>query len=199
MAYQLVFPELAEALRLALKEDGFYKAMEDSVSGEQADKHQAMLAYMDYSIVEAKEFGRCFIPEQHYGVSIWSFPLDKEKESLKTEQKRQFISKQMGASSLNAYQSMCDYMAAQSRSVIADDSWYLSIIGILPDFQGQGLGPGLLEGTLSELDQTGTGCYLETFTPRNMTFYQRLGFEVVAEFDEPFSHSKYWIMQRLPK
>lgn len=198
MAYQLVFPQLAEALVLALKEDGFYQAMEASV--EDADKkNAAMLAYMDYSIIEAKEYGRCFIPEQHYGVSIWSCPLSENKQAQKNEQKKHFIQQNMGEKSLNAYQSMCQFMGHQSAALIDDNAWYLSIIGILPEYQGQGLGPGLIEDVLTEADQNMVPCYLETFTPRNMTFYQRQGFETIADFKEPFADARYWIMQRQPK
>ena len=47
----------------------------------------------------------------------------------------------------------------------------LSIIGILPEFQGQGFGGGLVGPVLNRADQSGVPTYLETFTPRNITFY----------------------------
>lgn len=47
--------------------------------------------------------------------------------------------------------------------------------------QGQGLGEKLLAGTLAEASQANATCYLETFTPRNLRFYERMGFCRVAE------------------
>ena len=199
MTYQLIFPELANALYLALKEDGFYQTMEASVDASAETKRLAMLAYMDYSIIEAKEYGRCFIPKQHYGVSIWSCPLSDQQESSKTQQKKQFIIRHMGEKSLQAYQAMCEFMSQQSTDLVDNNAWYLSIIGILPEYQGQGLGPGLVESILAEADELGVVSYLETFTPRNMSFYQRLGYESLGDFLEPLSQSRYWVMQRQSK
>jgi len=197
MAYQLEYPELANALLLALKADGFYQAMHASVDGSAADKKNAMLAYMDYSILEAQEFGECYMPaQQHYGVSIWSYPLSEEIESVKSQKKMAFITTHMGESSYLAYRDMCAYMAEQSDFLINQDAWYLSIIGILPDFQGQGLGPGLIENVLEKTDKLGLDTYCETFTARNLTFYQRLGYQQAGKFHEPISQSDYWLLNR---
>ena len=38
--------------------------------------------------------------------------------------------------------------------------------------------------------------YLETFTPRNLAFYRKLGFDTVAEYLEPVTNSSYVIMRR---
>jgi GNAT superfamily N-acetyltransferase len=197
MAYQLVYPALAKALHLALKADGFYQKMEASVDGDGHAKREAMLVYMDYSIVEGREFGECYIPsKQHYGVSVWSKPLSSEIQAERSCRKRSVIETHMGQASYQAYDAMCTFMAEQSAPLVASDAWYLSIVGILPEFQGQGLGPGLIESVLSQSDKLGVATYLETFTPRNMTFYQRLGYTTLASFTEPTCGSEYWLMQR---
>lgn len=59
---------------------------------------------------------------------------------------------------------------------------YLFIVGIDPSRQGNGLGALLLEPTLANCDATGTAAYLESTNPRNVGFYQRLGFDIVSEF-----------------
>ena len=199
MAYQLEYPELANALYLALKPDGFYQAMEASVDGDETTKKNAMLAYMDYSILEAQEFGECYIPkQQHYGVSIWSYPLPDEQSQHKSQQKKDFIENIMGQASYQAYYSMCEFMSRHSTPIVSSSAWYLSIIGILPDFQGQGLGPGLVENVLEKTDKLGISTYLETFTPRNITFYQRLGYESEGSFIEPTANAEYWLLSRPP-
>ena len=87
-------------------------------------------------------------------------------------------------------------MSGKAVSLINEKSWYLSIIGILPEFQGQGLGVGLVESILDRTDQLNIPTYLETFTLRNITFYNRLGYEAVECFHEPTTSAKYWLMIR---
>jgi ribosomal protein S18 acetylase RimI-like enzyme len=59
--------------------------------------------------------------------------------------------------------------------------WYLPLIGIDPRHQGQGLGSVLLETMLADLDARHEATYLEATSPRNVPFYERLGFEVRGE------------------
>ena len=89
-------------------------------------------------------------------------------------------------------------MSEQSEQLVTDDFWYLSILGILPNYQGQKLGPALIKSTLEKTDKIGVPTFLETFTPRNMSFYQRLGYQDIASFHEPITDARYWIMVRQP-
>ena len=41
-------------------------------------------------------------------------------------------------------------------------------------------------------------CYLETFSPRNLGFYERLGFAAEARFAEPTTGADYVVMVRYP-
>ena len=76
------------------------------------------------------------------------------------------------------YHRIVRYMTALAAQAIPHSAWYLSIVGILPSAQGRGLGATLLAGTLAEASHAHVPCYLETFTPRNLRFYERLGFFV---------------------
>ena len=59
--------------------------MERSVPGTQSSK-EAMLRYLDYSILEGKKIGELFFPNDHeYGVSVWPKPFSREMESQKAE------------------------------------------------------------------------------------------------------------------
>ena len=50
-----------------------------------------------------------------------------------------------------------------------------------PAFQSLGLGSVLLQHTLAKADAQGLPAYLESSNPANIPFYQRNGFEVMAE------------------
>ncbi len=152
---------------------------------------------MDYSIVEGKQYGELFFPESHdYGVSVWLKPLSKNLEHEKNKNKKRFLENYMGIESLETYNSIIDFMSGKSDPLVDERAWYLSIIGILPEFQGQGLGIGLVESILQKADEIGVSTYLETFTPRNLTFYNRLGYQAIECFHEPATDASYWIMVR---
>ena len=60
------------------------------------------------------------------------------------------------------------------------------------------MGGRLVRATLAEADQVGAPSFLETFSQRNVALYERLGYSVVASYEEPITQSQYWIMQRAP-
>lgn len=60
--------------------------------------------------------------------------------------------------------------------------FYLGILGIAPSGQGGGLGGVLVEHVLPYCDDAGIPAHLESSNPRNLGFYERLGFEVVDEY-----------------
>jgi GNAT superfamily N-acetyltransferase len=90
-------------------------------------------------------------------------------------------------------------MSAKSATLVDDAAWYLSIVGFDPAAHGKGLGRKLLEPTIAEADRAGVTCYLETFSQRNLSFYQRLGFTTAARFTEPTTGAEYTVMVRHPR
>jgi ribosomal protein S18 acetylase RimI-like enzyme len=84
----------------------------------------------------------------------------------------------------------CRFHERESRA------WYLSIIAVDPALQDRGLGRKLLEPTLAETDRVSATCYLETFSPRNVFLYERIGFTTRARFFEPTTRADYAVMVR---
>lgn len=60
----------------------------------------------------------------------------------------------------------------------AEPHWYLPFLGVVPAFQGEGIGSALLEASLASCDAAGLPAYLESTNPRNVPLYRRYGFEV---------------------
>jgi len=79
------------------------------------------------------------------------------------------------------------------------DYIYLVIIGMAPQYQGQGLGGKLMRALLREGDQSGLPIYLETETEENVSLYQHFGFEVVNQVTLPLIDLPMWEMVREPK
>ena len=59
--------------------------------------------------------------------------------------------------------------------------WYLDLIGVEPELQAQGRGAGLLGEWLARVDADSAASYLETDRAENRAFYERHGFDAVAE------------------
>lgn len=55
--------------------------------------------------------------------------------------------------------------------------WYLPMIGTDPVYQGIGFGAALLRHTLAMCDRERLPAYLESSNPRNISLYERHGFE----------------------
>ena len=71
--------------------------------------------------------------------------------------------------------------AEMAASVPAEPHWHLAFIGVDAFWHGNGIGAALLEHTLERIDAEGSRAYLESTNPRNITLYERHGFEVVRE------------------
>jgi GNAT superfamily N-acetyltransferase len=198
MDYEFIYRYLAETLYQALTEDAFYITLEKSVA--EGSAREAMIRYMDYSMVEAAQYGKLLISsDRKSGAAIWSRPLPEENEIKKNRRKREFLRLQMGNASLECYDAMVSAMADTSLPQVDPQSWYLSIIGIHPRHQSKGLGIGLIEPVLQQTDRMQHPTFLETFTPRSIPFYERLGYEVADRIHEPTSKADYWLMVREPQ
>ena len=61
-------------------------------------------------------------------------------------------------------------MAEQTATVVPPESWYLSIVGIAPPFQGQGLGPSLIQPILDRTDELGRHKFFGDIYPAEYAF-----------------------------
>jgi ribosomal protein S18 acetylase RimI-like enzyme len=62
----------------------------------------------------------------------------------------------------------------------AEPHWYLPLIGVDPIYQGRGLGDVLLRYALDRCDREQRLAYLESSNPRNISLYERHGFEALG-------------------
>jgi GNAT superfamily N-acetyltransferase len=76
--------------------------------------------------------------------------------------------------------------------------WYLVFMGVVPEWQGRGLGTALMLPGLQALDADGVPAYLESSTPRSRALYGRNGFAVTGEFNLPAGGPPLWQMWREP-
>jgi ribosomal protein S18 acetylase RimI-like enzyme len=75
--------------------------------------------------------------------------------------------------------------------------WHLGPIGVLPSYQGLGIGTMLMERFCKEVDACMADSYLETDADKNVHFYKKFGFKVVNESEIFNVKNRY--MLRCPK
>jgi GNAT superfamily N-acetyltransferase len=186
----------SSALAESLFDDSFYWTITDDLADVTARKC-ALSRYFQYSLAEAERTGRCVLaPDPTLGASAWLLPRSPEVDAAEACAKLAYLAPILGPRGVENYRRIVGYMAPLAARVIPRGAWYLSIVGILPSAQGRGLGATLLSGTLAEASRAHVPCYLETFTARNLRFYERLGFYRVASHQEPTTSKMYVVMQR---
>jgi len=76
------------------------------------------------------------------------------------------------------------------------DHYYLLMIGVHADHQGQGLGSTILAKALETVDAEGMPAYLENSNPKNTPLYERNGFKVMKEIKFGPDGPSLWPMWR---
>lgn len=145
---------------------------------------------------DALPHGMTYTTETHQGAALWlppggwKMPLQRQvlllPEILRVVGYRRAISRIYG---VDCYQ----------RTHPATPHYTLLCLGVDPDHQGQGIGSMLMQPVFQRCDQEGVPAYLETGTERNVAFYERHGFRVVAEVYGGRHGPKQWMMLRDPQ
>lgn len=187
----------AAAVAEALLPDPFYLAVTADHAHDPAQRLAVLGAYVDQALDEAPVVGFCDRAEpDEAGAAIWHLPQPPDVAARADVAKRAQLAALLGPRGLANYRAIVDFMALHASRVVPPTAWYLSIVGIAPSRQGQGLGARLLAPALARATAHRCPCYLETFMPRNLPFYERLGFRRLAMHREPETGADYWIMLR---
>jgi len=118
--------------------------------------------------------GAVHVTDVFEGCAMWLPPgVSPDEETLDTAVRasvRPSIASELG-----------DIFEEMAASVPETPHWHLAFIGVDPLAHGRGVGGALLEHALERVDTDGGHAYLESTNPRNITLYQRHGFEVTRE------------------
>lgn len=187
----------ATTLALSLIGDPFYQAITVGCGVDSDARIRVLAQYFDYSLREASRTGRCILHEDPaVGAAAWLLPRSPAVDATEHSAKAAYLAGLLGAPGWNDYRRIIEFMAGKSEGLVPKDAWYLTIIGVHPASQGRGIGAELLRPTLAEATQRGVHSFLETFRPRSLAFYERLGFARVAEFVEPTTKASCAVMRR---
>jgi GNAT superfamily N-acetyltransferase len=105
----------------------------------------------------------------------------------------------LGREAMGRYESMNDQVVSLQKEFAPFPHWYLFLLAVDPDKQGEGLGRRLLESGLSRLDASGMPCYLETFRSDTAAMYQKFGFRTLREQQLSEGNLRIHCMLRSPQ
>jgi GNAT superfamily N-acetyltransferase len=94
---------------------------------------------------------------------------------------------------------MVEFIEAQHAAATSGPHWRLEFFGVEPALQGTGLGGRLIATGHAAADAAGERVWLETFTERNVRWYQARGYRVVCEAVVPGSSFTLWGLLREPR
>jgi GNAT superfamily N-acetyltransferase len=77
--------------------------------------------------------------------------------------------------------------------------YYLDSLGVVPEWQGRGIGSALMAPVLDRCDHERMPAYLNAGSPRSRELYRRHDFAVTEEFSLPDGGPPLWRMWREPK
>ena len=150
----------------------------DPVSRWSTPKADEFLANMPgfFALFGGKAFdhGTAYVANDGQAVALWLPPgVDPDEEAMAAA-----VMEPPHSENLEDVLNMFGQMAAYHPE---EPCWYLPVIGADPAFLGQGLGGALMKHALRKVDEDGGIAYLESSNERNVSLYERHGFEVMGE------------------
>ena len=141
------------------------------------DPHLFMLSNYGYARINAEPgfaFGANHIIGEGLGMAIWRPPgVVPDAEAIAENAAWTFHPDRLAP--------FFDLLTACEPYHLHEPHWHLSLIAVDPAQGGQGLGSSLLAHGLAICDRDRLPVYLESTNERNLTVYQRHGFELLAE------------------
>ena len=101
----------------------------------------------------------------------------------------------LGRSAFQRLNGASHELDAARHRLMPKDATYLWILGLDPAHHGRGQGSATIGIGLARVDAAGLPAYLETYRERNLAFYARHGFDVVAR-KQPDAGPPFWALLR---
>ncbi len=186
---------VCRSLAEAFVDDPFYRAVTVESATDEARRQQVLTRYFELAIEEGSAIGEIQCAGTD-GASVWITNEASNAEIARHGAARsRALATLLGAKGYANYSRICAAMAERVPANLAQ-AWYLSILGVRPAARGQRFAHAILESTLRRADRLGGTCFLETFNPLSIPFYERLGFEQKMSFFEEVTARPYWILAR---
>jgi ribosomal protein S18 acetylase RimI-like enzyme len=190
--------QAAETLAQAFRNDPMYAY----VFPEIADRLRYTRRMAEALITCSLRYGQVYTTPALTGVACWLQPGQTEMNLWRSLRTGFALERAVIAFPKEARERMLGivgHMDKLRKQAMQRPYWYLWIIGVRPDSQGQGIGSSLLRPVLRQADASSLPCYLETETESNVAFYDKRGFTVAAAQQVAGQGLRLWTMIREPQ
>jgi GNAT superfamily N-acetyltransferase len=137
----------------------------------------------------AFERGTAHYVDGFFGAALWLPPNVRPQEDEMAALMRRTVSE----STLEDFRSVIE-RAGRYRPT--EPHWYLTLTGVDPAQQGSGYGSALMKHALTACDREQKLAFLESTNPRNVSFYERHGFEVLGTVQVGSSPTSFSMLRR---
>lgn len=137
-----------------------------------ADADAARRRFFRFFVDEYFALGHVYVVAGTAGAALWSPPDRDILQGDRVADLLELVTPDLGDETVPRLTELAQ--AAEFRP--PEPHFYLGILGVGPSVQGHGLGRVLVEPVLDACDRGGFPAHLESSNPRNVSFYERLGF-----------------------
>ncbi len=148
------------------------------------DQARSALTFMDTVLADAVPFGEVWVAREKeavLGAAVWlppsAYPRGARRSTVSILRDLRAVHR-LGPRITAGIRLYGTVDRAHHR--IAEDHWYLALLGTDPKHQGRGVGSSVLGPVLGRADLEGIPAYLETQKSENVPWYRRHGFDVVT-------------------
>ena len=189
-------PHLASVLARAFVRDPFYAYL----AGDAPERNQRMRDGWS-GIVRFASAGlrETWTTDDRAGVAVWIPPGRKGSSVIDSVRLMPSMARLAGGGRVREVASALEVLERRRHHHVPQPHWYLSVLGVDPERQREGIGSALLRPVLARADADAAVAYLETATAHNVLLYERHGFEVVEELILPKTDIRGWLMTRPPR
>ncbi|MHA1969453.1 MAG: GNAT family N-acetyltransferase [Candidatus Hodarchaeales archaeon] len=166
------------------------------------ERKEKLPSVFEYIVRYSLKYGEVYAPTENLeGIAAWVPHTTVEKSIWRILRSGAFRAAiKMGSEIGKRVEKLFDQIDKDRREHMKDKSYlYLQVIGVLPEFQGQGFGGRLLKRMFAKADIEGVLIYLETETEKNMHIYSKYGFKTLKEVRAPGADFHFWEMVREPR
>ncbi len=163
-----------------LFESFYYNKSVNFVVKQDAKKDKRLRILMEYSYFVGENFGKIYLNKDKSACAILIDPSKKRTTFKSVLWDIKLLIFCIGISNLSKVMKRESEIKNNHPKINFIHLWY---IGVSQNDQGKGIGTLLMKEIIDDYHKKEQPIYLETSTIRNFPFYERLGFEKVAEIE----------------
>jgi ribosomal protein S18 acetylase RimI-like enzyme len=156
------------------------------------DPERYLEAFPEFAMAfggRAFEHGSAFIAQDFAGAALWLPPGVGPDEAALGALLERTAPPELAADIAAILEQMGRYHPHEPH-------WYLPLIGVDPARQSEGHGSRLMRRALAAADRDARPAYLESANPKNVPFYERLGFELLGTIEAGSSPPMFPMLRR---